>query len=94
MMDMFRNPKLSAAVYASQKTPRSPSDIVLEVSSGMALGDLPGGVPTACWVFTNAESVRLYRGNDYIAEGERGVFWLAYTAAESFGLRNISITPW
>ena len=67
-MDMFRNPKLSAAVYASQKTPRSPSDIVLEVSSGMALGDLPGGVPTACWVFTNAESVRLYRGNDYIAE--------------------------
>ena len=68
VMDMFRNPKLSAAVYASQKTPRSPSDIVLEVSSGMALGDLPGGVPTACWVFTNAESVRLYRGNDYIAE--------------------------
>ena len=68
VMDMFRNPKLSAAVYASQKTPRSPSDIVLKVSSGMALGDLPGGVPTACWVFTNAESVRLYRGNDYIAE--------------------------
>ena len=67
MLDMFRNPKLSAAVYASQKTPRSPSDIVLEVSSGMALGDLPGGAPTACWVFTNAESVRLYRGNDYIA---------------------------
>ncbi len=66
--DLFRNPKLSAAVYASQKTPRSPSDIVLEVSSGMALGDLPGGVPTACWVFTNAESVRLYRGNDFIAE--------------------------
>ena len=65
---MFRNPKLSAAVYASQKTARSPSDIVLEVSSAMALGDLPGGVPTACWVFTNAESVRLYRDNDFIAE--------------------------
>ena len=45
----------------ARKRPRSPSDIVLEVSSGMALGDLPGGVPTACWVFTNAESVRLYR---------------------------------
>ena len=43
VMDMFRNPKLSAAVYASQKTPRSPSDIVLEVSSSMALGDHPGG---------------------------------------------------
>ena len=67
-MDLFRNPKLSAAVYASQKTPRAPSDIVLEVSSAMALGDLPGGVPGACWVFTNAESVRLYRGNDFVAE--------------------------
>ena len=44
------------------------SDIVLEVSSGMALGDLPGGIPVACWVFTNAESVRLYRDNDFVAE--------------------------
>ena len=68
VLDMFRNPKLSAAVYASQKTPRSPSDIVLEVSSSMALGDHPGGFAGACWVFTNAESVRLYRGNDFIAE--------------------------
>ena len=42
VMDLFRNPKLSAAVYASQKTPRAPSDIVLEVSSGMALGDHAG----------------------------------------------------
>ena len=68
VMDLFRNPKLSAAVYASQKTPRAPSDIVLEVSSSMALGDLPGGIPVACWVFTNAESVRLYRDNDFVAE--------------------------
>ena len=68
VMDLFRNPKLSAAVYASQKTPRAPSDIVLEVSSAMTLGDLPGGAAAACWVFTNAESVRLYRGNDFVAE--------------------------
>lgn len=68
VMDMFRNPKLSAAVYASQKTPRAPSDIVLEISSSMALGDHPGGFAGACWAFTNAESVRLYRDNDFIAE--------------------------
>ena len=68
VMDMFRNPKLSAAVYASQKTPRSPSDIVLEVSSSMALGDHPGGFAGACWAFTNAESLRLYRDNDFVAE--------------------------
>ena len=46
VMDMFRNPKLSAAVYASQKTPRAPSDIVLE--------DLPpawrwGSPRRLCW---------------------------------------------
>ena len=70
-MDMFRNPKLSAAVYASQKTPRAPSDIVLEISSSMALGDHPGGFAGACWAFTNAESVRLYRDNDFIAEFSR-----------------------
>ena len=68
VMDMFRSPKLSAAVYASQKTPRSPSDIVLEVSSSMALGDHPGGFAGACWAFTNAESLRLYRDNDFVAE--------------------------
>ena len=67
-MDMFRSPKLSAAVYASQKTPRSPSDIVLEISSSMALGDHPGGFAGACWAFTNAESLRLYRDNDFVAE--------------------------
>lgn len=68
VLDPFRNPKLSAAVYASQKTPRSPSDIVLEVSSSMAPGDHPGGFAGACWVFTNAEGVRLYRDNDFVAE--------------------------
>ena len=68
VMDMFRNPKLSASVYASQKTPRSPSDIVLEISSSMALGDHPGGFAGACWAFTNAESLRLYRDNDFVAE--------------------------
>ena len=68
VMDMFRSPKLSAAVYASQKTPRSPSDIVLEISSSMALGDHPGGFAGACWAFTNAESLRLYRDNDFVAQ--------------------------
>ncbi len=66
--DMFRNPKLAAAVYASQKTPRIPSDIVLEVSSSMDLGDHPAGFAGACWVFTNADSVRLTRNGDFVAE--------------------------
>ena len=68
VMDAFRNTKLAAAVYASQRSPRAASDVVLEVSSTMAQGDHPGGMAGACWVFTNAESVRLFRDNDPVAE--------------------------
>lgn len=66
--DMFRNQKLAAAAFASQKPPRAPSDIVLAVSSSMALGDYPAGQLDACWVFTNADSVKLYKNNEFIAE--------------------------
>lgn len=45
VMDLFRNPKLAAAVFASQKSPRVPSDIVLEVSPAAAFGDMPAGYP-------------------------------------------------
>ena len=39
-MDFFRNPKMAAAVYASQG-----DDVpVLEVSSSMEIGEYPGGV--------------------------------------------------
>ena len=66
--DMFRNPKLAAAVYASQKTPHAPSEVVLEISSAMALGDHPAGFLGGCWAFTNADSVRMYRGEDLVTE--------------------------
>lgn len=68
VMDAFRNKKLTAAVFASQKPPRVPSDIVLAVSSAMAPGDYPAAQPGACWAFTNADSVKLYKNNEFIAE--------------------------
>ena len=34
----------------------------------MALGDHPGGFAGACWAFTNADSLRFYRDNDFVAE--------------------------
>ena len=67
VLDLFRNPKLAAAVFASQKTPRVPSDIVLEVSPAAAFGDMPAGYPGGCWAFTNADAVRMYRDGDLIA---------------------------
>ena len=57
VMDMYRNPKLAAAVYASQSDQRP----VLEVSSSMDRGEYPGGTVDTVWAFTNADFVRLYR---------------------------------
>ena len=59
VMDMFRNPKLAAAVYASQQedTP------VLEVSSSMDIGEHPAGALGTVAVFTNADRVDVYRND-------------------------------
>lgn len=66
--DAFRNQKLTAALMASQKPARVPSDVVLAVSSSMDGGDQPGAAPGVCWAFTNADSVRMYRNDVFIAE--------------------------
>lgn len=60
VMDMFRNPKLAAAVYASQG-----EEPVLEISSSMDIGEHPGCNRNETYIFTNADSVRMYK-NDYL----------------------------
>lgn len=64
VMDMFRNPKLAANLYAAQQeeTP------VLEVSSSMDIGEHPGGLMRDVYAVTNADSVRLYRNDQFIRE--------------------------
>ena len=63
VMDAFRNPKLAAAMYASQQD-RTP---VLEIGSSMDIGDYPAGDLGDVWVFTNADEVRLYKNGEYVA---------------------------
>ena len=64
VMDSFRNPKLAAAVYASQQE----EEPVLEISSTMDIGDYPGGTIKELYAFTNADSVRLYKNDEFVAE--------------------------
>ena len=68
VMDAFRNPKLAAAVYASQQeeTP------VLAVGSSMDIGDYPAGNIGEVMVFSNADEVRLYKNNIYVSTLEPG----------------------
>ncbi len=62
--DMFRNPKLAAAAYASQ----SDNGAVCSVSSSMLIGEHPGGVLGDVYVFTNADSIKLYKNDSYVTE--------------------------
>ncbi len=63
VMDAFRNPKLAAALYASQGEGRP----VLEVGTPMDIGDYPGGDLGDIYVFTNADSVELYKNDCFVA---------------------------
>lgn len=64
VMDMFRNPKLASAVYACQQdtTP------VLELSSSMDIGEHPGCNRGDIYIFTNADSVKMYKNDRFIKE--------------------------
>jgi beta-galactosidase len=61
--DMFRNPKLAAAVYSSQG-----SEPVLEISSSMDIGEHPACIKGDIWAFTNADSIKMYKNDRFITE--------------------------
>ena len=62
--DMFRNHKIAAAVYKSQ----SNINDVLEVSSSMDIGEHPASIKGNVWIFTNADSVKMYKNDKFIKE--------------------------
>lgn len=64
VMDMFRNPKLAAEIYACQQEERP----VLSISSTMDIGEHPGSNRGKIWIFTNADSVRMYKNDRLIKE--------------------------
>ena len=64
VLDMFRNPKMAAAVYACQQN----KDIVLEVGSGMDIGEHPASRRGEVWIFSNADSVKMYKNGKFLKE--------------------------
>ena len=64
VMDTFRNPKLAAAVYASQQEDKP----VLVVSSPMDIGDYPGGQIGDVYAFTNADEIAMYKNGNFVSK--------------------------
>ena len=64
VLDMFRNKKLAADVYAV----RQDEEPILTVSSSMDIGEHPAGNRGRLFVFTNADSVRFYKNDVFIRE--------------------------
>lgn len=64
VMDMFRNPKLAAAIYESQQEERP----VLTLSSSMDIGEHPGTNRGETYIVTNADRVRMYKNDCFIKE--------------------------
>ncbi|MCR4793507.1 MAG: glycoside hydrolase family 2 protein [Lachnospiraceae bacterium] len=64
VLDMFRNHKLASYVYASQGSP----DPVLELSSSMDIGEHPESRVGEVWIYTNADSVKMYKNDILVKE--------------------------
>ena len=64
VMDMFRNPKLAANIYAceQEQTP------VLEITSSMDIGEHPGCNRGNIYILSNADSVKMYKNGRFIKE--------------------------
>lgn len=99
VLDMFRNHKMAAAVYASQReiervddslqnneffhvsqqgkasgllyVSKQKKNAVLAVSSSMDIGGHPGCNCGMTYIFTNADSVRMYKNDQFVSELKR-----------------------
>ncbi|MCD4827765.1 MAG: hypothetical protein K8Q99_08310 [Acholeplasmataceae bacterium] len=60
--DIYRMPKTASYSYLSQKD----APFVLELSSNMNLGEYPGGYIQEVYVFTNLDSIKLYKNDMYV----------------------------
>ena len=62
--DMFRNHKMAASIYAAAGSEKP----FVTVSSSMDTGEHPGSIIGKVYIFTNCDSVKMYKDNEFIKE--------------------------
>jgi beta-galactosidase len=62
VMDFFRNKKMAAYVYESQKNNKP----LLEISSSFDVGEHPGGFKGDIYAFTNCEKIKIYKNDELL----------------------------
>ena len=70
VLDAFRNPKLAAAAFASQRDGAP----VLAVGSSMDIGDYSAGRMGRVYVFSNADEVALYKNGVFVTRLNRSKY--------------------
>ena len=64
VMDMYRNPKFSSYVYASQQENKP----VMEILSNIKPGDIAEAVYGDIYVATNCDYIKLYKNDEFVAD--------------------------
>lgn len=64
VLDLYRNPKYSAAIYASQQD-KNP---VMEVLSNMKPGDVPEAIFNDIYIATNCDYVEVYKNDEFVTK--------------------------
>lgn len=64
VMDLYRNPKMASYVYAAEGA----KDVVLEISSSMDIGEHPACNRGDTYIYSNADSVKMYKNDRLIKE--------------------------
>ncbi|GGJ28103.1 glycoside hydrolase family 2 protein [Deinococcus roseus] len=88
VMDIFRQPKFAAHLYASQQRPEQKK--VLFAATYWTRGDVDEGLINPVWIFSNLDRVEVYVSGKFEGEAQRATCLYPHLPYPPFRISNIS----
>ncbi|GEM44408.1 glycoside hydrolase family 2 TIM barrel-domain containing protein [Deinococcus cellulosilyticus] len=88
VMDIFRQPKFAAHLYASQQPPEQKQ--VLFAATYWTRGDVDEGLINPVWIFSNLDRVEVYVSGKFEGEAQRATELYPHLPYPPFKISNIS----